>query len=92
MACHPPHPDSISGLRRLREQVSKRGDECLALLLGGVDMYVSVGREWELLEIMRNFAHDAEEMVRNTPTASELKRLYEQEDGGTAGPHRIDHL
>ncbi len=43
-------------------------------------MYVSVGREWELLEIMRQFAHDAEEMVRNTPSAAELKRLYERED------------
>jgi hypothetical protein len=80
MACHPPHPDSVSGLRRLREEVARRGDDCLALLLAGIDMYVSVGREWELLEIMRQFAHDAEEMVRNTPSAAELKRLYERED------------
>jgi hypothetical protein len=41
------------------------------MLLGGV------GREWELLEIMRKFAHEAEEMVRNTPTVSELKCLYD---------------
>jgi hypothetical protein len=80
MLCHPPHPDSLSGLRRLCEQVKQRGDDCLALLLAGVDLYVSVGREWELLEIMRKFAHDAEEMVRNTPSASELKRLYELDD------------
>ncbi len=80
MACHPPHPDSLAGLRHLREEVSERGDECLALLLAGVDMYVSVGREWDLLEVMRKFAHDAEEMVRNTPTAAELQRLYERED------------
>jgi hypothetical protein len=84
MACHPPHSESISGLRQLREEVTRRGDECLALLLAGVDLYVSVGREWELLEIMRKFAHDAEEMVRNTPTAAELKRLYEREDTGRA--------
>jgi hypothetical protein len=79
MACHPPHPDSVSDLRRLREEVGRRGDDCLALLLAGLDLYVSVGREWELLEIMRNFAHDAEEMVRNTPTAAELKKLYERD-------------
>jgi hypothetical protein len=78
MLCQPPHPDSISDLRRLREEVSRRGDECLALLLAGVDLYASVGREWELLEIMRKFAHEAEEMVRNTPTAAELKKLYER--------------
>ena len=81
MDCQPPHPDSIAGLRHLHEETRRRGDECLALLLAGVDMYVAVGREWELLEIMRKFAHDAEEMVRNTPSAAELKKLYEREDG-----------
>jgi hypothetical protein len=78
MSFEPPHPDSISGLRRLREEVSQRGDERLALLLAGVDLYLSVGREWELLETMRKFAHEAEDMVRNTPTAAELKKLYER--------------
>ena len=81
MICQPPHPDSIEGLRRLRHEVSQRGDECLAMMLAGVEMYAAVGREWELLEVMRNFAHDAEEMVRNTPSAVELKKLYEREDG-----------
>jgi hypothetical protein len=80
MTCQPPHPESFQALRRLQKEVSERGDECLALLLAGVDVYVSVGREWDLLEVMRKFAHDAEEMVRNTPSASELKRLYERED------------
>jgi hypothetical protein len=80
MACQPPHPDSLIELRRLREEISQRGDECLALLLAGVEMYTSIGREWELLETMRKFAHDAEEMVRNTPSAAELKKLYERED------------
>ena len=70
MACPPPHPDSLNGLRRLREEVSRRGDDCLALLLAGVDLYTSIGREWELLETMRRFAHDSEEMVRNTPSAA----------------------
>lgn len=36
--------------------------------------------EWELLEVMRKFAHDADDMVRNTPTAAELKKLYERTD------------
>ncbi len=82
MLCHPPHPESLDALRRLRQEAEDRGDHCLSLLLAGVDVYVSVGREWELLEIMRKFAHDAEDMVRNTPSAADLKRLYEQDDPG----------
>jgi len=80
MTCHPPHPDSQAGLRRLREEASQRGDECLALLLAGVELYVAIGREFELLETMRKFAHDSEDMVRNTPSAAELKSLYERGD------------
>ena len=78
MVCQPPHSESIEGLRRLQREVKQRGDDCLAMLLAGVDVYAAVGREWELLEVMRNFAHEAEEMVRNTPSASDLKRLYEE--------------
>jgi hypothetical protein len=51
------------------------------MLLAGVEVYASVGREWELLETMRKFAHEAEDMVRNTPSAADLRRLYEREDG-----------
>jgi len=80
MACLPPHPDSLAGLQKLREQANARGDECLALLLAGVELYVSIGCEWDLLETMRKFAYDAEEMVRNTPSADDLKLLYERED------------
>ena len=79
MVCQPPHPESLKALRRLREEVRLNGDECLALLLAGVEMYTSIGREWELLETMRKFAHDSEDMVRNTPSAAELKKLYERE-------------
>ncbi|MCU1325161.1 MAG: hypothetical protein JWN34_531 [Bryobacterales bacterium] len=78
MTCKPPDADSMAALRRIREEVSQRGDHCLAMLLGGVDLYVSIGREWELLEIMRKFAHDAEDMVNNTPTAADLQKLYER--------------
>lgn len=80
MACNPPHPESMAALRRLREEALERGDECLAMLLGGVHLYASVGREWELLETMREFAHQAEEMVHNTPTAAELRVLYDRDD------------
>jgi hypothetical protein len=64
--------------------VRNRGDDCLATLLAGIDLYTSIGREWELLEIMRQFAHDAEDMVRNTPSADELRKLYESGDPGKA--------
>ncbi len=79
--CQPPHPDSLAGLRRLQDEVSGRGDDCLALLLAGVDLYTTIGREWELLETMREFAHAADEMVRNTPSAADLQKLYERESG-----------
>ena len=84
MSCQPPHPDSLSSLRNLHNEVKERGDECLAMLLAGVELYVSMGREWELLDIMRNFAHDADDMVRNTPSAAELRELYERGDSGFA--------
>jgi len=84
MSCQPPHPESLSGLRRLQEDVRKRGDDCLAMLLAGIEVYTSIGREWELLEVMRQFAHDAEEMVRNTPSADELRKLYEAGDSDPA--------
>jgi hypothetical protein len=78
----PPDPQSLQALRRLRDEVRQRGDEQLALLLAGIDVYISIGREWELLEVMRKFAHDADEMVRNTPSAAQLKKLYERDDLG----------
>ncbi len=80
MGCLPPDPASIMALRQLRHEVTQRGDECLAMLLAGVEMYTAVGREWELLEVMRKFAHEAEEMVQNTPSAAELKKLYERDE------------
>jgi hypothetical protein len=58
------------------------------MLLGGLEMYTAVGREWELLEIMRKFAHDADDMVQNTPSAAELKQLYEREYPGSDGSNR----
>jgi hypothetical protein len=82
MGCQPPHSESLSSLRKLHQEAAERGDECLAMLLRGIEMYVAVGREWELLDVMRKFAHDAREMVENTPSAEDLRKLYEREDTG----------
>ena len=76
MACRPPHPDSITALQMLSQEVAGRGDECLSMLLQGINLYVSLGREWELLESMRAFAHDSQEMVNGTPSPAELEDLY----------------
>lgn len=80
MVSQPPDPESIMALRRLQSEIRQRGDECLATLLAGVEMYAAIGREWELLEIMRNFAHNAQEMVHNTPSAADLQKLYDRKD------------
>src|SRR5438876_651426 len=72
MLCQPPHPDSLADLRRLRDEIKRRGDDGLAVLLSGVDMYVSMGREWELLEVMQKFVRDYVEILRNTPSAADL--------------------
>ena len=79
MVCQPPHSESLNNLRQLIEEVAGRGDDCLAMLLAGVEAYVAVGREWELLDVMRKFAHEAQDMVQNTPTADDLRKLFEQE-------------
>ena len=79
MGCQPPHSESLNSLRKLQEEVAGCGDDCLAMLLAGLNAYVAVGREWELLDVMRKFAHDAQYMVANTPTADDLRKLFEQE-------------
>ena len=58
MGFQPPHPESLAGLHRLQHEAKQRGDEYLAMLLAGIDLYISVGREWELLEIMRRVASE----------------------------------
>jgi hypothetical protein len=80
MACNPPDPRSLANLRQLRDEVHQRGDICLAMLLSGIELYTVSGQEWELLEIMRKFAHEADDMIRNTPTAAELRTLYERDE------------
>lgn len=77
MACRPASPESVHELRRLRDAAFERGDDCLGALLAGVDLYVSLGRELELLKDMRQFAADIHDAVAHTPTAEDLRRLYD---------------
>jgi hypothetical protein len=79
MSCSPTSPESLEGLRDLLRSAAQRGDECFALLLAGVDLCVRAGREMEMLEAMRQHAHDMREAVEGTPTADELRRLYESD-------------
>jgi hypothetical protein len=72
----PTSPESLAGLRRLREEARARGDEAFSVLLSGLELYLSLGREFELLESMRAFAEEIKGAVENTPTAAELERLY----------------
>jgi hypothetical protein len=63
----------------LRHEVEERGDRRLALVLAGVELYATLGREFELLETMRAFAHEMHEAVQGTPTARELEELFNRE-------------
>ena len=66
-------------LRQARREIAERGDSRLALLLAGVELYAVLGREFDLLEIMRSFAHDMHQAVEGTPSARELEQLFERE-------------
>ena len=77
MACKPPSRESLDALERFIRESSERGDECLSILLAGIDLYVRAGREFELLETMRKGADEMREAVENTPTAQELRRLFD---------------
>jgi len=79
MSWHPTSPESLELLRRLRHQVDENGDQRLALLLAGVEMYAVLGREFELLETMRTFAHDMHDAVLGTPSAKELEELFNRD-------------
>jgi hypothetical protein len=79
MACHPTSESSLDGLRKLQNDAAGRGDDCLSLLLAGVELYARAGRELELLELMRRSAEEMREAIENTPSAQDLRRLYEQD-------------
>jgi hypothetical protein len=79
MTWRPTNPESLELIRRLRHDIAERGDERLAMLLAGVELYATLGREFELLEVMRTFAHEMHESVQGTPTAKELEDLFNRE-------------
>jgi hypothetical protein len=72
----PASPELIAALRKLRNDAFRQGAETLGVLLAGVDLYIALGREFELIEVMKKFADDMKEPVEHTPTAEDLKRLY----------------
>jgi len=79
MPWRPTSPESLESIRQLRHEVEERGDRRLALLLAGVELYATLGREFELLETMRAFAQEMHEAVQGTPTARELEELFNRE-------------
>ena len=79
MSWHPTEPESIELLRRFRCELAQRGDARLALVLAGVELYATLGREYELLEVMRTFAHDMHDAVQGTPSAKDLEDLFNRE-------------
>jgi hypothetical protein len=79
MSWRPTSPESLELLRQVRREVAVRGDSRLALLLAGVELYAVLGREFDLLEIMRSFAHDMHQAVEGTPTARDLEQLFERD-------------
>jgi hypothetical protein len=79
MSWRPTSPESLELLRQVRREVAVRGDSRLALLLAGLELYAVLGREFDLLEIMRSFAHDMHQAVEGTPTARDLEQLFERD-------------
>jgi hypothetical protein len=79
MPWRPTSPESLELLRQVRREIAERGDHRLAMLLAGVELYAVLGREFDLLEIMRAFAHDMHQAVEGTPTVRQLEELFERD-------------
>jgi hypothetical protein len=79
MPWRPTSPESLELLRQVRREIAERGDSRLALLLAGLELYAVLGREFDLLEVMRLFAHDMHQAVEGTPTVRELEQLFERD-------------
>ena len=79
MGCNLTSDQSLHDLRKLAETARSRGDECLAVILEGVELYVCLGRELELLESMRRFEAGIRPAVEGTPSAADLERLYRRD-------------
>ncbi len=72
--------ESIRDLRKLISSARTRGDESLSVLLEGVSLYVSLGREIDLLSVMREFEREMRPALEGTPSVEELERLYNRVD------------
>lgn len=72
----PVNPELIAALRKLRNDAFNAGENTLGVMLAGVDLYLSLGREFELIEVMKKFADEMKGPVENTPSAEDLERLY----------------
>jgi hypothetical protein len=72
-------PASLESLRNLRSECDARGDHCLAVILGGVELYASLGRELDLIEAMKQFADEIRDAVHETPSARDLEELFERD-------------
>lgn len=79
MSWRPTNPESLELLRQARREIAEQGDARLALLLAGVELYAVLGREFDLLEIMRSFAHEMHQAVEETPSVRELEQLLERD-------------
>ena len=75
----PTSPETLAALRKLRDAAQGRGDEAMAVLLSGIELYARLGREYELIEVMKQFADEIRPAVENTPTAEELQALFDRE-------------
>jgi hypothetical protein len=76
MHFRPISEESRHELLALRDRTQRRGEECLSILLTGIDLYLSIGKEVELLEMMRDYADQMREAIEGTPSAKELEQLY----------------
>jgi hypothetical protein len=76
MRWEPVSESSREELRNLIESAKSRGDDALAVILQGVELYISLGREFDLLESMRSFEREIRPAVEGTPSALDLHRLY----------------
>ncbi|HWR50428.1 MAG TPA: hypothetical protein VN428_04950 [Bryobacteraceae bacterium] len=72
----PIDPELMAALRKLRNDAFSAGEDTLGVLLAGVDLYLALGREFELIEAMKKFADEMKGPVDGTPTAEDLERLY----------------
>lgn len=79
MHWRPTNPESLELLRKARHEIAEHGDARLALMLAGVELYAVMGREFDLLEIMRTFAHEMHQAVEETPSVRELEQLFERD-------------